>query len=140
MAEATQFEWLVQRHEHALYRYALRQLGCEADARDCTQEVLAAAWQAGATRCDPDASMQAWLFRVTKHKVVDVLRQRRRELAARDVDVEVEALRGPLDDPAAFAERERARAAFARLRPEFRQVALLRLVGGLSEAETAARL
>ena len=140
VAQAQRFERMVRHHEQALFRYALHQLGCDADARDCAQEALIAAWRAGAAERDPDAPARGWLLRICQRKVIDLVRRRRREHAVLGLEVDAALVGDAGDAVAAFAERSRALDALDGLRPEFRAVAVLRLVHDLSEAETAARL
>jgi RNA polymerase sigma-70 factor (ECF subfamily) len=137
---AARFEELVRRHERALIAYAQRHLRSEQDARDCVQEALTAAWRAGAEKRGPAMPARAWLLRITQRKVIDLVHQRRRELAASGLDDEVETLAAPEDATTRTDERLLTMSALSGLRPEFRAVALLRLVHGLSEAQTADRL
>jgi RNA polymerase sigma-70 factor (ECF subfamily) len=128
---------LVRCHQDAMYRYALRRLRSEHEAQDVTQEALLAGWRFRHQR-DPDVPARAWFLRITHNKLVDHLRRRRDELLVGDTCEQREL--SSRDFAGLLCERQRLIAALARLSPEFRSVALLRLVRGLSEAETCQQL
>jgi RNA polymerase sigma-70 factor (ECF subfamily) len=128
---------LVRCHQQAMYRYALRRLRSEQDALDVTQEALIAAWRFRHQR-DTAMPARAWLLRITHNKLVDHLRRRRNELV-----IDADAEHGDPccgDFTAPLAERMRLTAALAQLPPHHRNVVVLRLLQGLSEADTGDRL
>jgi RNA polymerase sigma-70 factor (ECF subfamily) len=134
------FAELVRRHEHAMYRRALRLLRCEQDALDCTQEALIAAWRSGAAWRDADIPVRAWLLRITERRAIDFIRKQRRDQhAAADAEV-IELITAPGDAFEQLESRAETIDALSAIRAEFRGVALLRLVYDLSEADTAQRL
>ncbi len=71
--------WLTE-HGDALYRYALRHTGDPARAEDLVQDTLIAALQARSGFAGKSRE-RTWLTGILKHKVIDHLRIRDREIA-----------------------------------------------------------
>src|SRR5436190_19658358 len=71
------FEELVVRHQDKLYTLALRVTLSEADAYDCVQEGLIAAWRA-LPRFRGDARFSTWMYRIVLRKAYDAIERRRR--------------------------------------------------------------
>jgi RNA polymerase sigma-70 factor, ECF subfamily len=69
----------LEHHRAALTRYARWLLGEGAAAEDAVQETLLAALQSP-ERFAGRSSVRTWLFGILKHKVVDIVRRRSREL------------------------------------------------------------
>ncbi|HZY05129.1 MAG TPA: sigma-70 family RNA polymerase sigma factor, partial [Anaeromyxobacteraceae bacterium] len=122
-------------HLDALYRFARRLTGAEADAEDLVQETFTRALGA-ADRFEPGTDLRAWLFRILRNLNLDRHRRERRhpavaatpledlpagEGAALPGDAELEALRGVV-----ARDLERALSA---LPEEWRALVLLRLEG-----------
>lgn len=132
------FDALVARHERALYRFARRVAGAEAE--DALQDAFLAVWR-GASGWRGDAAARTWLFQIVAHACH---RRRRRPAGAPDRAVEprdAEVVAAPAAAPDAVAgAREVGRAldaALAALEPEAREVLLLRDVEGLPGEEVA---
>ena len=126
------FEVLVERHQHRLYTLALRVTLSEADARDCVQEGLIAAWRA-MHRFRGDASFSTWMYRIVLRKAYDALDRRARDAVPAEEIVAVAAATSP-------DERLDLIAALGRLEPEFRAVAVACDVLGMSMEEAAEAL
>jgi RNA polymerase sigma-70 factor (ECF subfamily) len=126
------FEELVVRHQDRLYTLALRVTGSDADARDCVQEGLIAAWR-GMPRFRGDAQFSTWLHRIVLRKAYDAIDQRRR----RPEPVEEVAAVAPGSDPRIRSELLDALAA---LELEFRVVAVACDILGMSMDEAGALL
>ena len=71
------FEQLVIRHQDKLYTLALRVTLSEADAYDCVQEGLIAAWRA-LPRFRGDARFSTWMYRIVVRKAYDAIDRRKR--------------------------------------------------------------
>jgi RNA polymerase sigma-70 factor, ECF subfamily len=125
------FEELVVRHQDRLFTLALRVTGSEADARDCVQEGLVAAWRA-LGRFRGDARFSTWMYRIVLRKAYDAI-DRRHRLPQPVEDVHATAVTG---DP---ADRIDLLTALHGLEVEFRAVAVACDVLGLS-MEEAGRL
>ena len=126
------FEELVVRHQDRLYTLALRVTLSEADAYDCVQEGLVAAWRA-LPRFRGDARFSTWMHRIVVRKAYDAIDRRRRLAEPSDsVDVAVPA--------PAVEERLDLDAALAALDPDFRVVIVACDIVGMSMDEAAELL
>jgi RNA polymerase sigma-70 factor, ECF subfamily len=115
-------------YEQAIYRYCRSRRLQDADARDATQEVLAAV-HARIDRWERDASkggLRAWLFQVARNISVNRFRERSRRNGAGSNVMQVLAKVPHVDDAEAAAfQREYRRALFGwaaeQVRPEVRE-------------------
>lgn len=64
--------------KNKLYRFALRMLGDEDDAKDVVQEVFIRVWN-GRDQMDQIQNMEAWCMRITKNLSLDKLRALQRK-------------------------------------------------------------
>ena len=90
--------WLAE-HGDRLYRYALTRIGDHGKAEDLVQDTLIAAFESR-HRFEGKSKESTWLIGILKHKVMDHLRVRGREVPT-DFDASPEAL----DDDDAFDHR-----------------------------------
>jgi RNA polymerase sigma-70 factor (ECF subfamily) len=129
---------------HQLYeRYAGRVLACArhlcrdaALAEDITQEVFTAVWTRAETFRPDRGSAPAWLFTLTRHKLVDHWRR-----TGKGVRIEaLDDLRPPARDPEDGDLRIGLRQALAQTSPEQREAIEMAYFNGLTYEETAARL
>jgi RNA polymerase sigma-70 factor, ECF subfamily len=126
------FEELVVRHQDRLYTLALRVTLSEADAYDCVQEGLVAAWRA-LPRFRGDARFSTWMHRIVVRKAYDAIERRRRVAEPSDcIEVAVPA--------PAVEERLDLDAALAALEPDFRVVVAACDILGMSMDEAAEML
>jgi RNA polymerase sigma-70 factor, ECF subfamily len=134
---------LFDRYHVAVYRYAFARLRSAPDAEDVAAETFVSALQAMPRFRWRGIPFEAWLFRIARSKVVDVVRRRSR---AAQVHVRVDDLEIATsdDDPhaaAAVAERQAGLArALDRLPDAQRDVVVLRFILGGSIRHTAAAL
>lgn len=70
------FRLIVDRHGPAMYRYALRMVGSDADAAEVTQEALVSAWK-DLKSFAGRSSIKTWLIRLVHRRAVDLSRHRR---------------------------------------------------------------
>jgi len=139
------FGILVQRYQRRLTAFLSQLVGDMELARELSQEAFVRAWSA-LERFDPRYRFSTWLFRIAHNLGIDQLRRRRLQttpLYRTDADGdEVEVVVPDLDkDPLGHLEN-RALASELRqiiegLRPEYRELVLLRHFAGLSYQEIA---
>jgi RNA polymerase sigma-70 factor, ECF subfamily len=130
--DSAAFEQLVLRHQDRLYTLALRVTGSDADARDCVQEGLIAAWRA-LDRFRGDARFSTWIYRIVLRKAYDAIDRRRRLPQPTE---ELHAVARPSD----AGDRVDLLAALNALELDFRTVAVACDVLGLSMEEAGELL
>lgn len=140
------FAEIVRRHREALYHIALASLGNTDDALDAVQDAFVAAHGA-LRRFDVARPLRPWLAAITLNRCRDLARRRRvRRFFAFALPLDESAESIPFDTPSAetaAADREeldRTVKAMADLPPALREPLILRIVSGLSQAETARTL
>jgi len=139
------FGTLVRRYQRRLTAFLSQLVGDVELARELTQEAFVRAWSALA-RFDPRYRFSTWLFRIAHNLGIDQLRRRRlKTVSLYRTDSEgdeMEVVVADIDkDPLGHLEN-RALASELRevidgLRPEYRELVLLRHFGGLSYQEIA---
>ena len=136
---------LVQRYQRRLTAFLGQLVGDIELARELSQEAFIRAWSALA-RFDPRYRFSTWLFRIAHNLGIDHLRRRWLQtvgLYRTDSDGdEVEVVVAALDkDPLGHLENrvlaEELHQVIDELRPEYRELVLLRHFGGLSYQEIA---
>lgn len=139
--DAGAFEQLVETYRDQVYRIALRMCGNAADADEVPQEAFLAAWK-GLPNFRGDSRFSTWLYQLTTHAAIDLMRREKRQIAAEDI-TEVSAP-APAPGPQQQAERretqEAVRNAILQLTPEYRQIVVLRFLEDLSYEEIGAAL
>jgi RNA polymerase sigma-70 factor (ECF subfamily) len=136
---------LVLRYQRRLTAFLGQLVGDLELARELSQEAFIRAWSALA-RFDPRYRFSTWLFRIAHNLGIDQLRRRRLQtvsLYRTDLDGdEVEVVVAALDkDPLGHLENrvlaEELHQVIDDLRPEYRELVLLRHFAGLSYQEIA---
>lgn len=131
---------LFEAHADAVLRYCYVALGNLVDAEDAVSETFARLIRTGRRKGlpgvagDPD---RAWLFGIARNVVREHLRHRKRNLVAEPDMNLAEPLQTGIED--LIADREDVavvREALAGIKPEHRQVILLRFAAGLTAEET----
>ncbi|RPJ83018.1 MAG: sigma-70 family RNA polymerase sigma factor [Acidobacteria bacterium] len=131
---------LVRRYERPVYNLIARMVGNPALAEDLAQETFLRMFR-GLKSYDPGQKFSNWLFRIAHNLTIDHLRLRRLDTVPLDEDpagrsIEERVVAGPADDPVRALERADLAAAvergLARLRPEYRQLVVLRYIEELS--------
>lgn len=139
--DADAFEQLVVAYRDQVFRLALRMCGSEADADEVAQEAFLSAWKA-LPNFRGESQFSTWLYQLTTHAAIDLMRWEKRQIAAADI-TEVSAA-DPAPSPQQQAEqseqREIVRDAILQLAPEQREVVVLRFMEELSYEEIGAVL
>jgi RNA polymerase sigma-70 factor (ECF subfamily) len=134
------FALLYERHKGDLFALAARMLGDAETARDLVQDVFLAIYQRRDQLERPE-SFRSWLFAIGRNACLSRLRRPAGPASLEDVSEEPVSAGTPPDR--ALEAREECtmlRRALARLRPEFREVLILREYEGLPYREIAAVL
>ena len=143
------FEALVLAHQKTVYNLALRMTRNPEDAQDCAQEAFLKAYRS-LSLFRGESGFSSWLYRLTTNVCLDFLRKRsrREEVSLTYEDDDAQSAEIPIPDerftPEAALEKKELRQALQEgletLPPDFRQVLLLREVGGLSYEEIGREL
>lgn len=129
------FAQLYEAYLGRVYRYVAYRVGCKEDAEDLTGQVFLRALESIGSYQWRGLPFSAWLFRIAHNLVVDHYRRRGRGGAVSLEEVPEPV--GPGGDPLVGLEMADVREALSHLTEAQRQALLLRLVAGLSVAETA---
>lgn len=137
---------LYERYGRLVFSLAVNAVGDPSTAEEITQDVFMRVWErAGQYRAD-QAAVSTWLTSIARHRAIDQLRRQGVRVEAQSIawaDV------APQKEPAAerpeqaveqSIERQRVRAAVARLPEEQKQVLALAYFQGRSQAEIAEAL
>lgn len=73
------FAEVLTRHQDAVYQFGFRFLGDASEAEDITQETFLRLFRT-AERYQPQASLRAFLFRITRNLCIDFIRKKKPEL------------------------------------------------------------
>ena len=139
------FGLLVRRYQRRLTAFLSQLVGDLELARELSQEAFVRAWSA-LSRFDPKYRFSTWLFRIAHNLGIDQLRRRRLKTVslyrtdAEGDEVEVVAPdteKDPLGHLENHALASELRQVIDELRPEYRELVLLRHFAGLSYQEIA---
>jgi len=138
------FRQLVERYQRPVYSLLVRIVRSPEAAEDLAQEAFVKAWKA-LSRFDPTRKFSSWLFKIAHNSALDALRRQGIETFSLDAPI------GDSDeppelpaDPAAenplrrLVARDAGRAleaAIGELRPQYREILLLRFQEGLAYEE-----
>jgi len=131
------FAQLYQRHKHALYAFCLRLLKDRDDALDAVQETFVKIHNRLSTLNDP-ASFRAWMFAIVRNEVYANLRRKKNLEGLEGEAKEVWEEGTPLDSVIGEERTELVQRLLGKLKPEYREVLMLREYEQLSYAEIAA--
>ncbi len=144
--EKEALEELFYRYGTAVYSMARYMLRNEALAEEATQDVFLNIWLKAGSYNSERGQPKAWLMSVAHHKIVDIIRSRRRNIAmAHPTDYETLELmpsgqRATDEQALTNLEGERIRKALDILPPAQREVINLAYFHGLSQSEIAQKL
>lgn len=136
--DTSAFEDLFLRHYATVYRVVYGVVGNAQEAEDLAQETFTVLYRQP-PRLDGAGALGAWLYRVAVNRAFNALRAEQRIQREGGWTMSSEQPRDPQDEYLRREERERVRAALARL-PERTAKLLLLRHAGLAYAEIAAAL
>ncbi len=122
-----------------IYRYAVRLLGDETQAEECTAETFSRFLLALKNGGGPRDHLQAYLYRVAHNWITDLYRRTPPPPLPLDEEVRCQE-EGPAQAVASRIEQQQVRAALRRLTPEQRQVVLLKFLEGWENEMIAAAI
>jgi RNA polymerase sigma-70 factor (ECF subfamily) len=137
---------LYDRYGRLVFSLALNSVGNPAAAEEITQDVFLRVWQHARQYRAGRAKVSTWLTSITRHRAIDQLRRRgsrpeQHSVAWAEVVPDAEpTINGPEQAAALAMERERVRAAIARLSEEQKQVLALAYFQGLTHSQIAGAL
>jgi RNA polymerase sigma-70 factor, ECF subfamily len=142
------FSALYDRLSRPLYSLALRMLGDAGDAQDALQDVFLQIWSRAATYNPEQSTVFSWTVLLTRSRVIDRLRARKRRLrvvdsATGDEDADVadaSTMESAADTADKNDEAARVRSILNNLPSEQREAIELAFFGHLTHHEIAARL
>ncbi len=138
------FETLVKQYEKRVYHFVLKFLRDPEDAMDISQETFLKVYRS-LNLFRGQSAFSTWVFSIAHNLCIDFVRkQKRRGLhlpRVNEDDPEMQALRDPKHDPeAVFEKHETVREidrALGAIKPDLREIFLLREVAGLQYQEIA---
>ncbi len=144
--EKDALEAIYERYSSAVYSLARYMLRSEAVAEEATQDVFLNIWLKASSYNSSRGQPKTWIMSVAHHKIIDVIRSRRRAEAISDpkeyetLDLLPSAQIGTDETVVRNLEAERVRRALERLPAAQQEVVTLAYFSGLSQSEIAARL
>ena len=136
-------ETIYTRYGSSVYSLAMYMLKQEALAEEATQDIFLNIWLKASSYKTDRGEPRAWIMSVAHHKIVDVIRARRRTLTATDLDgyetLELlpSAQISTEEEVERKIERERILKAVATLPPPHRQVIMMAYFEGYTQSEMA---
>jgi RNA polymerase sigma-70 factor (ECF subfamily) len=144
--EKDALEAIYTRYSSPVYSLARYMLRHEAVAEEATQEVFLNLWLKAASYNPSRGEPRTWIMSVAHHKIIDIIRSRRRATTVTDpkeyetLDLLPSGGMGTEEEAERNLEAERVRRALDKLPPAQQEVILLSYYNGLSQSEIAARL
>ncbi len=144
--EKNALEAVYARYSSAVYSLARYMLRSEALAEEATQEVFLNVWLKAASYSPERGQPKSWIMSVAHHKIIDLIRARRRTDSATDpkeyetLDLFPSNQIATEDAVERSIEGERVRKALTNLPEAQKEVIVLSYFGGLSQSEISAQL
>lgn len=146
LGEKEALEELYTRYSTPVFSLARFMLRNEALAEEAAQDIFVNIWLKAASYRPDRGEPKAWIMSVAHHKVIDVIRSRRRSVNMTDpkdyetLDLLPSGQRGTDEQAELNLERERIVRALDTLPDAQREVIMLAYFGGLSQSEISERL
>jgi RNA polymerase sigma-70 factor (ECF subfamily) len=138
--DAAALRLLYDRQAARLYGVALRLTRQSALAADVVHDAFIAVWQRAGS-FDPDrGSASSWLVSIVRHRAIDIIRRREREVSDDALPESVDSDPDPLARLVASDDAAGLHRCLETLEDDKRRMILLAFVDGLSHSELASRL
>jgi len=144
--EKEALEELYARYSTSVYSLARFMLRHEALAEEASQDVFLNIWLKASSYNPDRGDPRAWIMSVAHHRVVDIIRSRRRNITMTDpkdyetLDLLPSSQMPTAEEAVLNLERERIRRALSILPEAQREVIVLAYFHGLSQSEIAQKL
>jgi RNA polymerase sigma-70 factor, ECF subfamily len=138
--DATAFGELYERYRDAIYRFCLARTGSAHDAEDLTADVFVKALQSIDRYQDRGLPFAAFLYRIARNAAIDRSRTVKQPLSVDGLLVEPASKQNVEAEATLQVERSILLAALARLKPEHRDVIVMRFIEGYAALEVAQLL
>ncbi len=146
VGEKAALEELYTRYSTSVFSLARFMLRQEALAEEATQDIFLNIWLKASSYKPDRGEPRAWLMSVAHHKVIDIIRSRRRAIAMSDpkdyetLDLLPSSRRATEEEAVLNLEGERIRRALDTLPDAQRDVIILAYYEGYSQSEIARKL
>jgi RNA polymerase sigma-70 factor (ECF subfamily) len=146
MGEKEALEELYTRYSSQVFSLARFMLRQEALAEEATQDIFLNIWLKASSYNSERGEPRAWIMSVAHHKVVDIIRSRRRNITMTDpkdyetLDLLPSTQMSTAEEAELNLERDRIRKALSILPPAQKEVIVLAYFQGLSQSEIAEKL
>lgn len=146
IGEKEALETIYERYSTAVYSLARYMLRSEPVAEEATQEAFLNIWLKASSYNSSRGQPKTWIMSVAHHRIIDIIRSRRRAAAVSDpkeyetLDLLPSEHIGTDEAVVRNLEAERVRSALERLPAAQQEVVTLAYFGGLSQSEIATRL
>jgi len=138
--DAAAFGELYERYRDAIYRFCLSRTGTAHDAEDLTADVFVKALQSIGRYQDRGLPFAAFLYRIARNAAIDRSRTLKQPLSVDGLLVEPASKQNVEAEATFQVERSILLAALARLKPEHRDVIVMRFIEGYAALEVAELL
>lgn len=139
--DAEAFGALYDHYQPRIYRFVLLRVGRREEAEDITHQVFMSAWENIRRYEERGLPFTSWLYRIARNNVIDYYRTRRDEVGLDTIDPEAfVAHHYPEADAQRAIELVRVHKAIHELKPDYKDVVVMRFVEELSLREVAGAL
>ena len=138
--DASAFGQLYERYRDAIYRYCLTRTGTSHEAEDLTSDVFVKALQSIDRYQDRGLPFVAFLYRIARNAAIDRSRTLKQPLSVDSLITEPTSRQNVEADATLAVDRTILLTALTKVKPEHRDVIVMRFIEGYSALEVAAAL
>jgi RNA polymerase sigma-70 factor (ECF subfamily) len=133
--DASAFGQLYERYRDPVYRYCLARTGAKVEAEDLVADVFIRAMESLKRYEDRGLPFVAYLFRIARNAAIDRSRRTRPDMSIDDLVTHPPSGQNVEADAVRHSEQRTLAAALSKLKPDYREVLLLRFVEGYGAAD-----